>query len=85
MLCFYLKGNIKATAKFLSSVKVCTLAESLGGVETLIQAPAVMTHASVPPAKRKMLGIDDNLVRMSCGVEGVQDLLNDLNQALAKI
>lgn len=85
MVCFYIKGDIKKTAKLLSSVKLMTLAESLGGVQTLIQAPAVMTHASVPPEKRKMLGIDDNLVRLSVGIEGSSDLLNDLKQALAQI
>ena len=83
MLCFYIKGDIKKTAKLLSSVKLMTLAESLGGVQTLIQAPAVMTHASVPPEKRKLLGIDDNLVRLSVGIEGAADLLNDLKQALS--
>lgn len=85
MLCFYIKGDIKKTSKFLSSVKLMTLAESLGGVNTLIQSPAVMTHASVPPEKRKMLGIDDNLIRMSVGIEGAEDLINDLKQALAQI
>lgn len=78
MLCFYLKGDIKKSSKFLSNVKLLTLAESLGGVQSLIQCPAVMTHASVPPEKRKALGIDDNLVRMSTGIEGVEDLINDL-------
>lgn len=78
MVCFYIKGDIKKTAKVLSSVKLMTLAESLGGVQTLIQAPAVMTHASVPPEKRKMLGIDDNLIRLSVGIEGSTDLIKDL-------
>ena len=85
MLCFYIKGDIKKTAKFLSGLKLLSCAESLGGVTSLIQAPAVMTHASVPPAKRKMLGIDDNLIRMSVGIEGAQDLINDLNQSLNKL
>lgn len=85
MLCFYIKGDIKNTRKFLSGVKLLPCAESLGGVTSLIQAPAVMTHASVPPEKRKMLGIDDNLVRMSVGIEGAQDIINDLKQSLAAL
>jgi cystathionine gamma-lyase len=85
MISFYLKGDIEKTSKFLSSLHIFTLAESLGGVESLIESPALMTHGSVPPAHRKMLGIDDNFVRVSCGIENVEDLINDLNQALDKI
>ena len=62
--------------------EVFTLAESLGGVESLINHPAIMTHASVPPDKRKRLGITDDLVRLSVGVEDLDDLLTDLDQAL---
>ena len=61
------------------------MAESLGGVETLIESPALMTHGSVPPEKRKMLGIDDNYVRLSTGVEDIEDLIGDLKQALDQI
>ena len=85
MLSIYIKGDIKKTNKFLSSLHVFTLAESLGGVESLIESPALMTHGSVPPEHRKMLGIDDNFVRLSVGIEDVDDLIADLDQALAKL
>ena len=85
MLGFYVKGDIKKAHTFLSSVKIFTLAESLGGVESLIESPAIMTHGSVPPEHRKMLGIDDNYVRVSVGIEEVEDLIQDLKQALDKI
>lgn len=78
MLGFYIKGDIKKTNKFLSSLKLITLAESLGGVESLIESPALMTHGSVPPEVRKALGIDDNYVRLSTGIEEVEDLFEDL-------
>lgn len=68
--------------RFLRAVKVITLAESLGGVESLIENPALMTHGSVPPEHRKLLGIDDNFIRMSVGIEDEVDLLADLKQAL---
>lgn len=85
MLAFYLKADLNKTNKFLSSLKVITLAESLGGVESLIESPALMTHGSVPAEHRKLLGIDDNFVRMSSGIENIEDLMEDLKQALAKI
>jgi len=85
MLSFYVRGDIKKAKKFLSSLKVITLAESLGGIESLIECPAIMTHGSVPPAHRKMLGIDDNFVRLSTGIEEVEDLIADLQQAFEKI
>lgn len=85
MLGIYIKGDIKKTNKFLSSMKVFTLAESLGGIESLIQSPALMTHACVPPDYRKILGIHDNYVRISIGIEEVEDLIEDLKQALAQI
>jgi cystathionine gamma-lyase len=78
MVSFYVKGNLAKTNKFLSSLHVMTLAESLGGVETLIESPALMTHGSVPAAHRKVLGIDDNFVRLSTGIENIDDLINDL-------
>jgi len=71
MISFYINGDINKANKFLSSVKVITLAESLGGVESLIENPALMTHGSVPPAHRKMLGIDDNFCRLSVGIENL--------------
>ncbi|MCM2282137.1 MAG: cystathionine gamma-synthase [Bdellovibrionaceae bacterium] len=82
MITFYMKGGLPAARKFLESVKVFSLAESLGGVESLIEHPAIMTHASVPPETRKTLGIDDGMVRLSVGVENLDDLLNDLKTAL---
>lgn len=85
MLSFYIKGDIKKAGKLMSSLKLITLAESLGDVQTLIESPALMTHGSVPPAHRKMLGIDDNFLRISAGNEDADDLIADLTQALAKI
>ena len=84
MISFYVKGDISVADKFLRSVKIFTLAESLGAVESLIESPALMTHMSVPPEQRKILGIADNFVRISTGVENIEDLINDLKQALQK-
>jgi cystathionine gamma-lyase/cystathionine beta-lyase/cystathionine gamma-lyase/homocysteine desulfhydrase len=78
-------GSLAAAATVLESVKLCTLAESLGGVETLICHPATMTHASVDPEKRARLGITDGLVRISVGIEDTDDIIADLDQALQKI
>jgi len=75
-------GSLDKAKKVLESVKLCTLAESLGGVETLISHPATMTHASVPTEKRQALGITDGLVRVSVGIEDIEDILEDLDQAL---
>ena len=85
MLSFYVRGGQKQCDTFLSALSIITLAESLGGVESLIEAPAVMTHGSVPAEHRAKLGILDNFVRMSAGVENVEDLINDLDAALKKI
>lgn len=85
MVSFYVKGGAKEAGKFLSSLNVITLAESLGGVESLIELPAVMTHGSVPAEHRAMLGIDDNFVRLSTGIEDIADLEHDIKQALAKM
>lgn len=76
-------GSLENAKKVLESVKVCTLAESLGGVESLISHPATMTHASVPLEKRNSLGITDGLVRISVGIEDVEDIISDLDQALS--
>jgi cystathionine gamma-lyase len=81
MITFFIKGGMTAARKFLESVEVFALAESLGGVESLVEHPAIMTHASVPAEQRKALGIDDSLIRLSVGVEDVEDLLHDLDQA----
>jgi cystathionine beta-lyase/cystathionine gamma-synthase len=78
-------GSLEAARKVLESVKLCTLAESLGGVETLISHPATMTHASVDEAKRQRLGITDGLVRISVGIEDTDDIIADLDQALGQI
>ncbi|HRJ87449.1 MAG: cystathionine gamma-synthase [Blastocatellia bacterium] len=75
-------GSLENAKKVLESVKLCTLGESLGGVETLISHPATMTHASVPAETRERLGITDGLVRISVGIEDVEDILEDLDQAL---
>lgn len=78
-------GSLAAARTVLESVKLCTLAESLGGVETLISHPATMTHASVDAAKRDRLGITDGLVRISVGIEDTDDIIADLDQALEKV
>jgi len=78
-------GSFEAARAYLNRVEVMSLAESLGGVETLTSHPASMTHASVPPAQRAAIGITDGLVRISAGIEDVEDLLADLEQALAGV
>jgi cystathionine gamma-lyase len=83
MITIYLEGDLADTRRFLERCKVFALAESLGGVESLIEHPAIMTHASIPPAQREALGISDNMVRLSVGVEDLVDLQDDLDQALA--
>jgi len=84
MITFYIKGGLKQSFAFLSGLKCFILAESLGGVESLAECPSVMTHGSVPAEHRKMLGIDDSLVRLSIGMEDTEDLLDDVEQALVK-
>jgi cystathionine gamma-lyase len=84
MLTFVIKGGLPAARTFLKSLRIFTVAESLGGVESLIEHPAIMTHASVPAETRKKLGIDDGFIRLSVGIENGQDLVDDLLQALAK-
>ena len=83
MVTAVLRGGLPMARRFLERVEIFALAESLGGVESLIEHPAIMTHASVPPENRAALGISDGLVRLSVGVEDVDDLLADLAQALA--
>ena len=82
MITFYLKGGLNEARSFLENVKIFALAESLGGVESLVEHPAIMTHASVPADIRQNLGIHDNMIRLSVGIEGINDLLWDLEQAL---
>ena len=83
MVTMLIKGGLKESRRFLERCQIFALAESLGGVESLIEHPAIMTHASVPLEQREQMGIADNLVRLSVGVEDVEDLMEDLQQALA--
>jgi cystathionine gamma-lyase len=83
MLSICLKGGFEAAKRFCERTELFTLAESLGGVESLVNHPAVMTHASIPPARRAQLGVTDNLVRLSVGIESVDDLRIDLGTALS--
>jgi cystathionine beta-lyase/cystathionine gamma-synthase len=85
MIWFEVVGGVRAGKKLMDSVKLCTLAENLGSVETLITHPVTMTHADVDPAERKRVGIIDGLVRLSVGLEDVEDLIEDLRAALEKI
>lgn len=78
-------GSLENAQRVLESVRLCTLGESLGGVETLISHPATMTHASVPEVERNRLGITDGLVRVSVGIEDIEDIVADLDQALNKL
>jgi len=82
MLSFYVKGGLEDASKLLRETKLFILAESLGGVESLIEHPGLMTHASMPEEARLALGIDDTLIRMSVGIETCDDLIRDLAQAL---
>ena len=83
MLSIRLKGGFEAAKRFCERLELFTLAESPGGVESLVNHPAVMTHASIPPARRRQLGIGDELVRLSVGIEALEDLRRDLAHALA--
>ena len=83
MISIELKGDLEDSRRFLERCELFALAESLGGVESLIEHPAIMTHASVPAAARAELGIGDTLCRLSVGIEDVADLRADLTQALA--
>lgn len=83
MISFVLKGGLDAAHRFLSACQIFTLAESLGGVESLIESPAIMTHASVPADRRAALGIVDGFIRLSVGIEDIQDLGHDLERAFA--
>ena len=81
MVTVVLKGGLPAATSFLEKVELFALAESLGGVESLIEHPAIMTHASIPAEQRKALGIDDGLIRLSVGIEDLDDLVADITQA----
>ena len=83
MISFTLKGNkLEDAHRIVKNVQIFSLAESLGGVESLIGHPATMTHASIPKAEREKSGVVDSLIRLSVGVEAVEDLIADLEQAL---
>jgi methionine-gamma-lyase len=84
MICFGLHGGYEAGRRMINAVRLCTLAVSLGGIESLIQHPASMTHAGLPKEHREMAGITDDLIRLSVGCEGVEDIRADLEQALEK-
>jgi cystathionine beta-lyase/cystathionine gamma-synthase len=77
-------GSREAAEQLLERVELCALAESLGGVETLISHPATMTHAAVPPREREKLGITEGLVRLSAGIEDTEDLMADLEHAFGE-
>jgi cystathionine gamma-lyase len=81
---FFVQGGLNEAKHFLERCRLFTIAESLGGVESLVDHPGLMTHASIPPDKRRELGIDDSLIRLSVGIEDVQDLLDDLENALSQ-
>jgi len=80
---FFIEGDLADARRFLEHCEVFALAESLGGVESLVDHPAIMTHASVPATERAALGISDQLIRLSVGIEAIDDLIDDLDQALA--
>jgi cystathionine beta-lyase/cystathionine gamma-synthase len=82
---FRLKGGRREAFALLGNVKLFTLAESLGGVESLIEHPATMTHVSMPEDVRKKIGITDDLIRVSVGIEHIDDLIADLDQAMLKV
>ena len=83
MISVEIKGGLEGAKKFLERTEIFSLAESLGGVESLIEHPAIMTHASIPPEVREEIGISDGLVRLSVGIEALEDLIDDLEKALA--
>ena len=85
VIAFELKGSLKDGEQFINSTKLCTLAVSLGDAETLIQHPASMTHSPYTPEERAAAGISDGLIRLSVGLEDVNDIINDLNHAFTQI
>jgi cystathionine gamma-lyase len=85
MLSFEVDGGVQAAREVARRTRLFTLAESLGGVESLIELPALMTHSSLPAERRDEIGIDEGLIRLSVGIEEPEDLIDDLDQALATI
>lgn len=84
MISFELKGDFKKAIKFIESLKLISIAESLGAVESLIEHPASMTHSAVPKKEREIIGISDGLIRLSVGIEDIEDIIDDLKQAFDK-
>jgi len=82
MVSFYIKGGLPEAQKFIKNLRIFHLAESLGCIESLVEIPSLMTHASVPAEQRQVLGISDTLIRLSIGIESIKDLIEDLDQAL---
>jgi methionine-gamma-lyase len=82
MLSFEVKGGIEAGVRFINRLQLCTRAVSLGTLDTLVSHPASMSHVGVPKAERESYGITDGLIRMSVGIENIEDILTDLEQAL---
>lgn len=85
MISFRIKGGAAAASAFTSATRLFTLAESLGGIESLIEVPAIMTHGGIPKAEREASGVFDDLVRVSVGIEETDDLLADIEQALERV
>ena len=83
MITVILKGGLESATRFLERTELFSLAESLGGVESLIEHPAIMTHASIPPEVREEIGISDGLVRLSVGIESIEDLIEDIENSLS--
>jgi cystathionine gamma-lyase len=84
MVSFEVNGGLAEARRALKRLKIFKIAESLGGVESLVELPAIMTHASIPKEERKKAGLDDGLVRLSVGIEDVEDLLTDLKRGLGR-
>jgi cystathionine gamma-synthase/cystathionine gamma-lyase len=85
MISFDIRGDLSASRAFLERLQIFSCAESLGGVESLAELPAIMTHASIPEAAREALGISNGFVRLSIGLEGADDLWADIEQAMSAI
>jgi len=84
MVSFEVRGGLAEARRVLSRLRIFKIAESLGGVESLVELPAIMTHASIPKEERRKAGLDDSLIRLSVGIEDVEDLIGDLQQALGR-
>lgn len=83
MVSFEIKGGLREARRVATCLTIFKIAESLGGVESLVELPALMTHASIPKEERKKAGLDDGLIRLSVGIEDVKDLIFDLESALS--